>query len=353
MRGPLRFKAIVRSPNVFVLAGALLVAAILWLAMRGYEPAPLPVAESAEAPAPAYRPLRAPPLKPPPATQVDLSIDDRSFASRLREKFAARIGDPHARIKLVEQILAYLEAQGAAGDLARAYALLKSVFPELADALFAKLQGLIAYDSWLAENREALGSMSPSDRRQVLWEARRTLFGEDASAIWAGEVRNEQLESSIEAIAANAQLSTSEKLQKYVGAIEETYGERAKDVVARQQTELLDRFMEIDAVQADLGAMAPEQRRDALREIRSAMGMDEQALHRWDALDAERDRAWAEGQQYVLERDAILARFDGAEQEQQLRALQDRLFGPAAEEIRNEEAAGFHRFAQPRRIGRE
>lgn len=342
-----------KSPNLFILAGAALAALVLWLALGVYAP---PVAEDAVRPpgvARSFQLLRARQPTSPPAVQIELSTEDREFAARLRAKFGPRIADRHAQIKLLEQILAYLEAQGVAGDLARASALLKSLFPELADALFAKLQGLLDYTAWLEENREALGNMTATDRRQALWAARRELFGNDAEAIWAGELRNEQFASSIEAIGANAQLTTREKLQKYVGAIQETYGDRSPEVVARQQTELLDRFMELDAVQTDLGAMPPSQRREALREIRSAMGMDEEALGRWDALDHQRDRAWADGQQYQLERAALIARVEGAEQAQQLRDLQDRLFGPMADDIRNEEAAGFYRFAERRRIGRE
>ena len=81
--------------------------------------------------------------------------------------------------------------------------------------------------------------------------------------------------------------------------------------------------------------------------------MDAQALARWQALDAERDRAWATGERYLAERASIEAAYQGDERRARVTALQDRLFGAEAGVVRAEEESGFHRFAHPRRFGRE
>lgn len=329
---------------------ALVMAAAMWLARpTGSEP---PVAAAA-APQPAIARIQPRPLRSVPAVVVPLSDEDRQFARQLRERFGLHLGDKHAQIRLVEQVLAYLEAHGLARDLDHAYALLKEMFPELADALFAKLQGLLTYDDWLGQTREQLAQLPAADRREALWSARRQIFGDDATEIWAGELRSEQLRTSLDALESQPQLTTHEKLDRYVAAIQEAYGDRAPDVIGRSQTELLDQFMTLQSVQEDLAAMAPDQRRETLHQIRGTLGMDDAALRRWDDLDRTRDQAWDAGQQYLRERQQLALQFPAVEQDQRLRDLQDRLFGAEAETIRAEEAAGFFRFRHPRRIGHE
>lgn len=339
--------------NLALIAIAAAAALVLaWSVQRHREPlAPAP--STVAATLPSLKKIQLRPLRPPPAVPVMLSDEDEAFVDKLRDKFALHVGDKHAQIKLIEQILAYLEAHGLTADLARAHALLKSLFPELADELFAKLQNLIAYDQWLAENRSVLAGMDTADRRAALWETRTQLFGDDAREIWAGELRSEQMRASLEALQSAPQLTTEEKLEKYVDSIHEAYGDRAPEVIERQQTELLDAFLELDSVQQDLAAMPPDQRRENLHHVRSAMGMDPAALERWDELDHQRDSAWSRGQEYMRERAQLAAQYPAVEQDQRLQGLQDRLFGAEAETIRAEEAAGFFRYGHPRRIGRE
>ena len=62
--------------------------------------------------------------------------------------------------------------------------------------------------------------------------------------------------------------------------------------------------------------------------------MDAQALARWQALDAERDRAWATGERYLAERASIEGAYQGDERRARVTALQDRLFGAEAGVVR-------------------
>ena len=103
-------------------------------------------------------------------------------------------------------------------------------------------------------------------------------------------------------------------------------------------------------VLADLRAMAADERRAALRELRSGIGMDGEALQRWDALDEMRDAAWSRGQQYMAERGQLQAAGAG---DGELAALRQKYFGEQAELIAAEEAGGFYRYDGERRIGRE
>ena len=166
--------------------------------------------------------------------------------------------------------------------------------------------------------------MSAAERREALWAARREAFGEQADEIWAAEIRNAKLQESLAGLGDAGHLRVTEKLEAFVEAIHEVYGEDAQSLLAQRRTELMNRFLDVDAVQGDLRAMAADERRAALRELRSGIGMDGEALQRWDALG------------HVL-----------------LAALRQKYFGEQAELIAAEEAGGFYRYDGERRIGRE
>lgn len=290
---------------------------------------------------------------PVPAQPVALAPADAEFVRALREKFAPRLADKHARIKAIEQVVAYLRAHYPADWEQRVRAFLEQLAPDLAGELAAMFQGLMRLNEWLALNRDALMALPPQERRAALWAARREAFGADAEAIYAGEVRSEQLASALQGIDVATGLTTDEKLAQLVAAVGETWGEQAPDFMQARGAELMNRFLEVPSVQDDLQTLDAAARAETLRRIRAGMGLDTAALERWDTLDQQRDRAWATGQDYWLQRQALAARYEGAELQNRLAELQDRLFGDEAQVIRDEEAAGFYRYDRPRRYGRE
>jgi len=114
---------------------------------------------------------------------------------------------------------------------------------------------------------------------------------------------------------------------------------------------VLDRFVGLNSVQADLAAMTPSQRTEALREVRVQSGMDEDALERWDALDAQRDERAAMGTNYMRERAALESQYSGEALSQKIAELRVRTFGAEAESVANEEAGGYFRFETARTFG--
>lgn len=286
-------------------------------------------------------------------SDLPLSPEDAAFAERLRERFAATIDNAHAQIKAIEQIVAYLMQRYPDDWRERVGPLLSLLFPGMAEELIAKFEKLMAHNDWLRDNREALLKMSPEDRRRALWDARRAAFGEQAEEIWAAELRGQRVQQELAAIEAAPGYSLEDKLSRYLGAVNEAYGEKAPQFIESRQTELMNRFLDVTSVQDDLHRLPPAERAAALRQIRSSLGMDQEALKRWDELDRQRDQAWDTGQRYLQERERILAQVRGEEQAQQLRALQDQTFGEEAETIRSEEASGFQRFDRRRNFGRE
>ncbi len=289
---------------------------------------------------------KAPPAGPagPPAPAGDAEV-----VAELQARFGAVIGRKHAQIRLLEQLIVYLKATYPEDWQQRLPALLEQLFPALAGELLEKFHSLLSYNEWLLADRDRLRALSPEQRGEALWARRYAAFGSDAEAIWAAELRNLRVARALAGAEADRSLNTAQKLERYVGAIRSAYGERAEAALQRRQTEWLNRFLALDSVQTELGQLGAGERRSQLRQIRAELGMDDAALARWEALDAQRDQRWQAGEQYMAAREQLLAQADGAA----LQQLQDQLFGADAEAIRREEAAGFYRFGRPRRIGRE
>lgn len=175
--------------------------------------------------------------------------------------------------------------------------------------------------------------------------------GLSVSSLIAYERREERLRDTLRALSGSA-APFAEKRRVYIAALRAAYGERAFGPRAPHLTRNLIRFLELDSVQRDLLAMTVVQRRAHLREFRAALGLEEAALARWDALDLERDAARFTGEVYMAERAKLERLAPGPAREAQRQALRERLFGPAeAVFIRQEEATGFHRFRVPQVLG--
>lgn len=342
-----------RSALTLALAAAAIALALAFWSLRpADEPGQGPAAgPAAAAPAAAIRerPIRATVA----AREMELSPQDREFVDGLRQKFARAISDRHARIKLIEQVIAYLREHYPEDWQSRVRAVLSELFPELVEQLYADFERLLGFNEWLRSHRETLMGLSPEARRAALWDARRAAFGDAAVEIWRGEVRNQQLIEALAVIDQAQGKGPEQKLAQFLEAVNAAYGPDAPQFIDSTQTELLSRFLSVESVQADLRVMPRPQQHATLRRLRAAVGMDDEALQRWDALDAARDQAWDAGRSYELQRAALAARYEGPELASQLTRLQDQVFGAEAETIRTEEAAGFFRFGSERRIGRE
>lgn len=344
------------NPRIIWIGAALAAGGVAaWIALPGPDApdaAPVPPAGLAAASA-ALPPLPPRQRAPEPAQPVQLGQEDLAFLEQLRARFGPHLADKHARIRAIERIVAYLQERYPQDWRERVRAILAGLSPALAAELVSAFEGLMQLNEWLEANRDALMKLAPAERRAALWAARRAAFGADAEQIYAGEVRSEHLAAAIRDIDVATGLTTDEKLAKFVGAVQDAWGEQAPALIETRGPELLNRFLDVPSVQEDLQAQPAAERSATLRRIRAGLGLDDAALSRWDALDAERDQAWALGQRYWQARAALLAQFTGADLAARLARLQDELFGPEAETIRLEEAAGFYRFEGPRRFGRE
>lgn len=277
----------------------------------------------------------------------------KDLASYLRERYGARIHDPHTQMRMLESLMRYFQKLNPTGWEADLLALIKQAFPELYDELAQRLHQRLDYEKWMKEHQAELNQKPAAEHRAAVWEERDRLFGHDvAEKIWAGELRNQAVAESLAAVDALPNATVGDRMAKYKESLTQTYGADTATYMQAHQQDLMNRFLDLGSVQKDLGAMAPQQRSESLRSIRKDMGLDDAALQRWDALDKVRDTRWEVGSQYMSERMALAQQYSGPELEARLTELRTRYFSEEAQTIAEEEESGFYRFTRPRQWGR-
>ena len=352
----MRYKPRTRPIAATLLVVASLITAVFYFLHRNTPAgtvdtlAPLPTGAPQRQQAVARKPS---PVAPKEDPSVEDAPSDGGFVAYLQNKFGRTISDNHTQIKAIEKLLAYLQHFYPDDWQHRVLDFLKRMFPDRADALYAQYQKLTEYKEWLHDNRHEIMKLSGHARSEALWDARYKIFGDDAYEIWQVAMKNEQISATLDLIQHSPDARVEDKLQLYLDSVRQAYGDQANHFIEKRQTELLTQFLSVETVQHDLLALPPEQQHEKLTAMRRTLGMDEAALQRWNELDRQRDAAWDSGRQYMAQRGEIVSRYDGEEQQQRLRELQSRVFGPEAESIRTEEEAGFFRFDHRRRVGRE
>jgi hypothetical protein len=289
----------------------------------------------------------------PPTLAGDPEAELEQLATFMRERYGAKLKEPYIQVKMLENLMRYFQKRYPDRWEQELLAFLKKTFPEMYDALAATLRNRIDYEKWVRDNDAYLRGLDPKQRRAAVWDARNRLFGkEDAERIWASELRSQSVADALAALDAKAEATVTEKLSTYKQRLNEIYGEHTEVYLARHRQEMMDRFLDLSSIQQALTEMTPEQRSQHLRTIRKEIGLDDEALKRWDELDQTREVRWEAGARYMAEREALAKQLSGAELEAKLQGLRARYFGAEAEVIAHEEAAGFFRFERPRKWGR-
>jgi hypothetical protein len=271
----------------------------------------------------------------------------------LRNRFGAKLKEPYVQIKMLEDLMRFFQKRYPDRWQEELLAFLKKAFPEMYDELASMLRNRVDYEKWVRDNDSYLRGLTDQQRRTAMWDARNRLFGkETAERIWASELKNQALSDTLAALEAKQDANVAQKLSTYKQRIQEIYGEQTEAYLERHRQETMNRFLDLPSVQKDLTAMAPQERSQSLRTIRKEMGLDDEALKRWDDLDKTRDTRWDAGMKYMAEREALAKQLTGPELETKLQELRARYFGTEAEIIGQEEASGFFRFERPRQWGR-
>jgi hypothetical protein len=311
-------------------------------------PPPAAPAPSAQAPAAAVE-------EPPAAPELngDPQKDLEQLAAFMRGRYGARLHEPYLQVKMLEDLMRYFQQHYPDRWQEELLAFLKKTFPERYEELAATLRNRLDYEKWVRDNQVYLRGLDDSQRRSAIWDARNRLFGKEAAErIWASELRNQTLADSLAAIDAKADADLTQKLSLYKQSLKDVYGEQTEAYLERHRQESMNRFLDLSSVQSELTAMSPEARLQSLRIIRKEMGLDEEALKRWDELDRSRDMRWQAGAAYMVEREALMKQLSGPELEAKLKETRARFFGAEADIIGQEEESGFFRFERPRQWGR-
>jgi hypothetical protein len=336
---------------LFVLAGLLL---SFRQRARGESTPPVAAAEAAAEAARRHAPGASTANAGAGEDSIDGVKDTRELIAYLQQRFGPKLKSPYIQLRMLEKLIRYYRTHSPDRWEQAVLDVLRAAFPELYEELAANLKRWVEYERWMKANQGDLQKLGDEDRRANIWQERNRLFGKElAEQIWASELKNQAVASSLAAIDARSNATISEKLTLYKESLGETYGDKSEVFLERHRHEAMMRFVELQSVQQQLSAMAPEQRSQNLREIRTGMGLDEEALQRWDALDRERDARWAAGAKYMEEREALAKKYSGTALEEQLKPLRERYFGAEAQTIANEEQAGFFRFSRPRVWGRD
>ncbi|MEJ5362386.1 MAG: hypothetical protein WHV26_10025 [Spirochaetota bacterium] len=282
--------------------------------------------------------------------QADFDMQD--VVQYFREKYGKTIHHKHTQVMLVEKLMDYLMKMYPDDWVVYLYAMLREIFPGMENEIFDTFEKLHKYNKWLEENKNDLAQLSSKDKRTALWEKRYEIFGQDAEEVWEAEKRIEPIYNALDTI-REGNMPFNEKLSLYKQSIQEAYKINTDTFMARKQQELMNSFLDVESVQKDLGNMTPQERKESLKEVRKAMGLDSAALQRWEELDTVRDQRWDAGMQYMQQRAELEKKYKGAELEKQLDSLRIKYFGNEAETIKNEEESGYFRYSQPRKYGLE
>lgn len=275
---------------------------------------------------------------------------EKTIILQLRKKYGASIAGIPLQLEVIANLRDLLQKLYPQDWQQRLLRILAAAFPAQAAELLDVFARLLRYEEWLEKVLPHMQFDSAEARSQVMWAKRVELFGDAAYQIWAVELREQKLKEQLTALGQST-APFQDKSRTYVEALRATYGDRIIGPEAPHLTQNLGRFLALDSVQQDLKSVPAPERQLRLREFRAAMGLDEAALKRWDALDAERDTVRAAGDTYLAERARLDALPAGPERDARLQALQDRLFGAEAAFIRNEEASGHYRFKSPQTLG--
>ena len=273
------------------------------------------------------------------------------FAMALRSQYSGNISNPSIQINLLEKLMAHCKKENTDNCQAFLQLIMAEAFPQMHQILQERLSALMIYHTWGSELHAHLNLLSDVERRQLLWEKRRELFGEDADIIWASERLNHQLQQHITIIDADHNLTLKEKLKSYQSGLSHIYKEAAQTEIQHNRQQLVNQFLTMNSVQQQLQVLSKAQQLQSLTEIRISMGMEEAAINRWQILDESRAERWQTGQGYMQARASLVSNSPSHELEGNLEALRRQYYGENSTHIKAEEDNGYYRFTGQQTIG--
>ncbi len=271
------------------------------------------------------------------------------IAYLIRKKYGKHIRDRWTQIRLIEELIRILKLKYPDGWITELYVILKASFSDIGDEIFKRFEDYQKYQNWLEDHREEVLKMSEEERTNLLWNKRYEFFGEEAAnEIWKAELQSQELKKAIYDIDKSSD-NWQNKLKDYKQVIKDIYKDNSDSFVQRRNLEVSEIFLQIPSIQQELKNMDNETRYKTLRDIRSYLGMSQEAIKNLENLDKERDIRWEVGYQYNAERKKLISQ--GASEED-IHKLRLKFFNnEMAETLKQEEESGFYRFEIERTVG--
>ncbi|HEX5278127.1 MAG TPA: hypothetical protein VFW42_10710, partial [Fluviicoccus sp.] len=244
-----------KSKRLWRVASLILIVAsmgvLLYLALHDSAVKPAET-EAAPAPAPAADVrLNTPVYADGPLSK--LPVDEQQLAKGMIERFGAKLKHPYWRIRAIETLMKVLQKKYPNDWKLRLRDLLKLFFPEDAEALLATLEAYDTYSDWLLSMQTDRKFSSKEERLKAIWDKRRELFGNDAEAIWAEEVKQDKVESALKKLDGSG-LPVTAKVDSYVKTLSEVYGPDALNPDKSHPVQMMEGFLTLPSVQDELRA---------------------------------------------------------------------------------------------------
>lgn len=280
------------------------------------------------------------------------TMQKESVISKLKELYTEGLYHPRVQLEAIESLVRYLKKMYLDDWESHVWEYLAAAFPEYAQELFSNYKKLASYKQWIKDNYAMLTGL-PRDRMdELMWDKRKAFFGNEALKIWDLELKQKEVKDVLAEIQDETNLPFDKKTDFYRNQLEAIYGDISEAFIKAHQQKMMNQFLDVASVQDDLANMPTSERKKNLTEFRKSMGLDEDAIKRWDQLDATRDARWANGLAYMQAREQILKKTTGEERAQSLNTLRQKYFGTEAETIAREELSQFYRFNRAREYGK-
>lgn len=286
------------------------------------------------------------------AMESDRTMDREGFIARLRELYGAGIHHPRVQLEAIEALIRYLKKTHPDAWETQVRDYITASFPENARELFENYRKLAAYRTWVKDNYAMLTDLPREQLDDLMMEKRKEFFGNEAMKIWELELKQKEVNEVLAEIRDESRLPFEKKTDYYRKQLEAIYGDVSEAYIKAHQQKLMNQFLDVETVQDDLHNMSKTEREEQLSALRKTMGLDHDAIQRWNRLDDERDRRWNDGLTYMKAREQVLRKSTGENQERMLDRLRQEHFGAGAETIRREEISGFYRFNRNRVYGK-
>ncbi len=282
-----------------------------------------------------------------------------SVILEMKERYGRKLSVKRNQIKLLGGLIRHLKKKHGNDWKERIKIILESEFPEYSAELMNKLDKLEIYNEYLKDNRSRLNAMDRKDKREMMLEKRREIFGSECDEIWGNEIAREQMSEVLEKLDRQIFSSLTEKMNVYTKQTKNIYSDENDKAAGKTDNQIMVRnyevmsdFLNLKSVQLNLDKMESNDRTVFLRDFRKSIGLKDDVIKEMETVDAQQDAAWENGKKYNSEKSRIMSDYTGEEREKKIDEARKKYLGQNADVIKyQEETFKMNRYQFPRRWG--